>query len=253
MALGCFPACAQAWTHQAEQKPPGQRNPLLQVPQGACLLDGPTLQPHIPYASDPISCCSCLLPGAGDELGYQHLALPTLLRCSGAVPKGEGPAVPGVPWVRACPPCQAVLLPPTPQDHCSERPLPSRATSTAPPTSRDFGVVHRQVGICFNGDLVVIDIAGALQEDGKCWDSCCRHCSSSPKHSCEVIVHSGAPADVAVPGAPPGPHSTLTLGTGQRYWHRQKPAQALGAVNPRGMRPSVCTCTSPSTTTLHTD
>lgn len=114
MALGSFPACAQAWTHQAEQKPHGQRNPLLQVPQGACLLDGPTLQPHIPYASDPISCCSCLLPGAGDELGYQHLALPTLLRCSGAVPKGEGPAVPGLPWVWACPPCQAVLLPPNP-------------------------------------------------------------------------------------------------------------------------------------------
>lgn len=60
---------------------------------------------------------------------------------------------------------------------------------------------------------MVIDIPGALQEDGKCWDSC----SSSPKHSCEVIVHSSPPADLVVPGAPPGPHSILILGTGQRY------------------------------------
>lgn len=175
--------------------------------------------------------------------------------CSGAVglcPKVRAPLCLGSPGCGRVPLARQGCSPQT-HKHCSERPLPPRATSTAPPTSRDFGVVHRQVGICFNGDLVVIDITGALQEDGKCWDSCCRHCSSSPKHSCEVIAHSGAPADVAVPGAPPGPHSTLTLGTGQRYWHRQKPAQALGAVNPRGMGPSVCTCTSPGTTTLHTD
>lgn len=245
MALSSSPICAQAGHTKLSRSHLDQA-----IHSSRChrelvsWMDPPcSLTSHMPLASFPAA-PACSLGLVTDSVTSTWLYPP----CSGAVglhPKVRAPLCLRSPSGWHVPLSRQCCSPP--HQHCSEGALPPGATSAAPPTSRDLGVVHRQVGICFNGDLVVIDIPGALQEDGKCWDSCCSHCSSSPKHSCEVTVHGGAPADLVVPGATPGPHSTLTLGTGQRYWHRQKPSWALGAVNPTGIT-SMCTCTSLSIT-----
>lgn len=243
MALSSSPIGAQIWHTKLSRSHLDQRIHSSRCHRELVSWMDPhnSLTSHMPLAPFPAA-PACSLGLGMDPVSSSWLCPP----CSGAVglnPKVRAPLCLGssgfccVPLGRQC--C------------CPHPTLLRRITSTwSTPTSRDLGVVHRQVGVCFNGDLVVIDIPGALQEDGKCWDSCGSHCSNSPKHSCDVSVHNSAP--LVVPGAPPGPHSTLTLGTGQRYWHRQKPSRALGAVNPTGMSP-VWTCTPQSTTTLQTD